>query len=445
MLPGIYRAVTTALVPPVRAYLLWRCRQGKEDRARLGERLGFPSANRTSEPLVWVHAASVGEAVSVLGLIARLREDRPALQLLMTTGTVAAARLMRERLPTGVLHQFVPVDAPRAVERFLDHWRPDLALWVESELWPNLVLATQRRGVPMVLVNGRLSAGSEARWRLIPGLIHPVLSAFALCLAQDQVQAERFRRLGAPRVASVGDLKAAAAPLGANPETLSLLRRYIDGRPVWLAASTHGGEEELVAAAHARIAATQPRLLTIIAPRHPTRGVGIATMLASQGLRVSRRSAGEPIDGNTEVYLADTMGELGVFFRLAGIAFIGGSLVAKGGHNPFEAARLDCAILHGPDMRNCAGMAGALDQAGGALTVENAESLAAAVSRLLADPHERATRAKAAARAAAESAGALDAVLDQLAPWLDPLAPNTASEFEPIRLRRVGGSADARA
>src|SRR5262249_24523594 len=155
-------------VPPVRAYLLWRCRQGKEDRARLGERLGFPSANRTSEPLVWVHAASVGEAVSVLGLIARLREDRPALQLLMTTGTVAAARLMRERLPTGVLHQFVPVDAPRAVERFLDHWRPDLALCVESELWPNLVLATQRRGVPMVLVNGRLSASSEARWRLIP-------------------------------------------------------------------------------------------------------------------------------------------------------------------------------------------------------------------------------------------------------------------------------------
>ena len=171
MLPAVYRGGTAALAPLVRAYLLWRCRQGKEDRARLGERLGVAGATRPSGPLVWIHGASVGEAVSVLGLVTRLCDERPGLELLMTTGTVAAARLLQDRLPAKVIHQFVPIDAPRAVERFLDYWRPNLALWVESELWPNLVLATRRRNIPMVLVNGRLSAGSEARWRVVPGLI----------------------------------------------------------------------------------------------------------------------------------------------------------------------------------------------------------------------------------------------------------------------------------
>jgi 3-deoxy-D-manno-octulosonic-acid transferase len=179
MLPAAYRGATAAFAPLVRAYLRWRCRRGKEDPARLGERLGIASAARPTGPLVWVHAASVGEAVSILELIARIRDGRPGLSLLMTTGTVAAARLMQNRLPPDVLHQFVPIDLPRAVSRFLDHWRPDLALRVESELWPNLVLATSRRGIPMVLVNARLSARSEARWRAVPGLIRPVLAGFA--------------------------------------------------------------------------------------------------------------------------------------------------------------------------------------------------------------------------------------------------------------------------
>jgi 3-deoxy-D-manno-octulosonic-acid transferase len=255
------------------------------------------------------------------------------------------------------MHQFVPVDLPSAVAQFLDHWRPELALWVESELWPNLALATRGRGIPMILVNARLSARSEARWRAVPGLIRPILSSFALCLAQDETQAERFRRLGARRVISVGDLKAAAGPLAADPRQLALLRRQTGERPCWLAASTHAGEEEIAAEAHSVVARTHPGLLTIVAPRHPARGAAIAAMLRGRGLRVARRAAGEPISASTEIYLADTMGELGLFFPLAGIAFIGGSLVPKGGHNPFEAARLDCTILHGPDMRNCAAMA----------------------------------------------------------------------------------------
>src|SRR5579862_604936 len=195
--PALYRLLTAAAAPLVKLYLDARCRHGKEDPERLGERLGIASAPRPPAPLVWVHAASIGEANSVMALIERILAERPGMELLITTGTVAAARLLEGRLPHRARHQFVPVDLPRAVERFLDYWRPDLAIWVESELWPNLVLATHRRGTPMLLANARLSARSFAHWRALPGLVRLVLRAFALVLAQDEVQAERFRRLGA--------------------------------------------------------------------------------------------------------------------------------------------------------------------------------------------------------------------------------------------------------
>src|SRR3954447_13605361 len=224
VLPTLYRAVTAALMPLVLLYLKRRQRRGKEDGARVGERLGIASARRPSGSLVWIHTASVGEATSVLALMQRIVEQRPGVEILATTGTVAAARLLETRLPNGVRHQFVPIDMPRPVERFLDHWRPDLAIWVESELWPNLVLSTHGRGIPMVLLNGRLSDRSQARWRALPGMIRPILGAFALCLAQDELQAERFRRLGASAAASVGDLKAAAEPLAADPAVFAKLR-----------------------------------------------------------------------------------------------------------------------------------------------------------------------------------------------------------------------------
>ncbi|MFI4947510.1 MAG: 3-deoxy-D-manno-octulosonic acid transferase [Alphaproteobacteria bacterium] len=434
--PALYRSLTAAATPLAVLYLSARRRQGKEDGERLPERFGIASAPRLPLPLVWLHAASVGEASSVLALIERILAERPGIEVLITTGTVAAAALLHGRLPLRARHQFVPVDLPRAVERFLDHWHPDLAIWVESELWPNLVLAIHRRGIPMLLANARLSAGSQARWRVLPGLVRPVLQSFALCLAQDEMQAERFRRLGASPVASVGDLKAAAAPLAVDPAALDALRHAVGARPVWLAASTHSGEEEIAAAAHGRIARDHPGLLTILAPRHPVRGPGVAAMLRARGLRVARRSQGEAIAADTDIYLADTLGELGLLFRLAGIAFIGGSLVRKGGHNPFEAARLDCAVLHGPDMANCAAMAGALDAGGAAQTVSDAASLAAAVSRLIADPAERARRTELGAQIAAASTGALDAVLDRFAPWLDALAP-IATPPMPAAARRA--------
>lgn len=398
------------------------------------------STDRPHGIVIWVHAASVGEAISVLALIERIIAQRPGVEILLTTGTVASARLLAERLPNRARHQFVPVDLPPAVDRFLDHWRPDLAIWVESELWPNLVLGTRRRGVPMLLLNGRLSARSFERWRAMSGLIRPVLQSFALCLAQDEQQAMRFRALGAPDATSVGDLKTASPSLAANPARLAALRGQIGDRPVWIAASTHPGEEEIAAAAHGVAAREHPGLLTIIAPRHPARGAAITETLRATGLTVARRSCNESPTADTDIYLADTLGELGLLFRLAGIAFIGGSLVPKGGHNPFEAARLGCAILHGGDMTNCAGMAASLDRAGAALTVHDAAGLGEAVARLLRDPGERRARAKAAARVAATGSEVLDRVLLRLAPFLDALAPVVQNPLPPgIWSTRPGG------
>jgi 3-deoxy-D-manno-octulosonic-acid transferase len=280
----------------------------------------------------------------------------------------------------------------------------------------------------MVLLNARLSARSYSRWRHWPRLIGTILRAFDLCLAQDQRQAARFRSLGARQVAALGDLKAAAPALPFDRSELLHLRGEIGSRPLWLAASTHTGEEKVAAQVHRDLAAHHPGLLTIIVPRHPARGDAIGVMLAEQGLRIARRAHGDPVTRDTQVYLADTMGELGLFYRLAGIAFVGGSLAAKGGaakggHNPFEAARLGCAVLHGPDMSNCAAMAAALAAADAAETVSGAAALAQSVSALLADQRLRAKRAAAATRVAAAGLGVLDAVLERLAPWLDRVAP----------------------
>ena len=402
---------------------------------RLRERKGIPGAVRPQTALVWIHAASVGEATAMLALIERLLDARPTLEVLVTTGTVTSAHLLEGRLPARAQHQFVPADLPRWVARFLDYWRPDLAIWVESELWPNLVLATHARGIPMALVNARLSARSFARWQRWPGLIGPMLGAFSQCLAQDEEQAGRFRRLGAREACVVGDLKAAAAALPVDRWQLAELAGRIKERPRWLAASTHSGEEEIAAGVHLQVAANYPGLLTIIVPRHPARGDAIQRMLVAHRVSVARRSCDEPITDQTNVYLADTMGELGLFYRLAGIAFVGGSLVAKGGHNPFEAARLDCAVLQGPDTRNCARMASDLAAAGAAETVSDADSLARAVAALLDDPRLRAKRAAAGRHVADAGSGVLDVVLDQLAPWLEPLAPERSFAEPPRSLR----------
>ncbi|HUZ72782.1 MAG TPA: 3-deoxy-D-manno-octulosonic acid transferase [Stellaceae bacterium] len=423
-----YRGLSGALGPAIDFYLARRLARGKEDRDRFAERRGHAGRARPPGPLVWVHAASVGEAVSMLSLIDRLLVDRPGLGVLVTTGTVTSARLLAHRLPADrAWHQYVPVDRTAYVRRFLDHWRPDLALWVESELWPNLLTETHARGIPLLLLNGRMSASSFRRWGRFRGLIGPLLASFALCLAQDAAQADRFQRLGAVNAATVGDLKAAAAPLPVDEAQFAQLAAAVGARPLWLAASTHEGEEEIAGFVHRALMHAASGLLTIVAPRHPARAGAVRAMLEARGLVVAQRSAGEAVGAATDVYLADTLGELGLFYRLAGIAFVGGSIARKGGHNPLEAALLDCAILHGPDMSNCATMARGLAAAGATITVTDGPSLAAAVGRLIADPVERAARAAAASGVAAHNRDVLDAVMARLAPWLDRLARHEAA------------------
>jgi len=426
----LYRAATILAGPLVRLFLLGRLARGKEERARLGERFGKASRPRPEGPLVWVHAASIGEAVSMLALIDAIIAERADISILVSTGTVTSARLLASRLPAErAFHHYVPVDRPAYVRRFLDHWRPDLALWVESELWPNLILDTAAREVPLLLINARMSQQSFEGWRRWPRLVTPVIGAFDLCLAQDVVQAERLRQLGARRALCVGNLKSAAGPLPASEAELAKLAAHVAGRPLWLAASTHEGEEEAAAEAHRALRRRWPDLLTLIVPRHPARAGAVAQMLRGMGLAVARRSLAEPIGAETDIYLGDTLGELGLFYRLAGVAFIGGSLVPMGGHNPLEAALLDCAVLHGPDMSNCAAVARDLATAGAALPVRDAEELAAQVAALLADPAERARRAAAGLDVAADNRAVLQAVLERIAPWLDRLTPHAASAY----------------
>ena len=418
--PSSYRGASALAAPLVHAWLAHRRRRGKEDVARFGERLGRASVPRPAGRLVWMHGASVGEGLSLLPLVARLRAARPALHVLVTTGTVASARLLRQRLPDGALHQFVPVDRPGAVRRFAGHWRPDLAVWVESELWPNLVLETAARGVPMLLVNARMSERTAARWRKMPRLARPLLDSFARILAQTEADAARFRALGARRVVVRGNLKHDAPPLPADANAVATLRRAVAGRRLWIAASTHDGEEAMVAEAHLSLRATFPGLLALVAPRHPERGDEVARLFRRRGLATARRARNEAITPETAVYLADTLGELGLVYRLGEVAFVGGSLVPRGGHNPLEPARLDCAIVTGPWMENFAEARAALDGAGAVVQADGAAALAGAVGALLEDGAARRRGRIAAATVAERLGGATEAALGLICEHLGP-------------------------
>ena len=423
----LYRAASSIGGPLIRAYLGLRRARGKEDGARFPERLGRAGRARPEGPLVWAHAASVGESLSLLPLLERLVADWPGLNIVMTTGTVSSARVLEGRLPARCFHQFIPVDRVAYVRRFLDHWRPSLALWAESEFWPNMIVETTDRGIPMVLINGRVSPRSFAGWRRFPGLIRALLGRFRKCLAQAETDAERLRALGAPDARCVGNLKYAVPPLPVDEAELARLRAAVGGRPVWLAASTHAGEEEIAADTHRILKAIHPGLLTVIVPRHAERGAGIAALLRGRGLTVARRAAGEAIVPATDVYLADTMGELGLFYRLAGIAFMGKSLVPLGGQNPLEAARLGSTIIHGPHMMNFEDVCERLNAAGAAVRVANADGLRAAVARLIADGGERARLAEAARALVEREAHVLDAVTAEIEAFLKPLFEERAA------------------
>ncbi len=366
--------------PVARRVLARRLKAGKEDPDRLGERLGIPGRDRPPGRLIWFHAASVGEALSLLPLVEAVLEAAPDAHVLLTTGTRTSAALMQARLPARAIHQFVPVDTGPAVRRFLGHWRPDLAIWTESELWPRLITATRARDVPMLLVNARLSDRSARQMRRLGAYAASLLARFDAILAQDDLQAERLLRLGAPaqRVTVTGSLKDSAQPLPHDAGALRHLMRLTAGRTVWLAASTHPGEEEIVVAAHREARRTHHGLMLVLAPRHPDRGPALAAWLRDAGWIVAQRAAGEDPDRRTEVYVAHTLGEMGVWYRLWAVSFVGGSLVPGiGGHNPFEPALLGSAILAGPHVENFGAVYARFRRAGALVQVHDPEALGA--------------------------------------------------------------------
>jgi 3-deoxy-D-manno-octulosonic-acid transferase len=352
----------------------------------------------------------------VLPLIERICAR--GVEMLVTTGTVTSGGLAAQRLPRGVIHQFLPVDVPRYMRRFLDHWKPDLALFVESDLWPNMMIEASHRGVPMIMINGRLSPNSFQRWRYLPNTIGNLLQRFDLCLASTPGDAERLNESGAPRIVTTGNLKLDVPAPPADKTKLIALQDAIAGRPVIAAASTHAGEESIVIEAHKRLRNNFPQLLTLIAPRHAERGPGVVEIAAAAGLTVAQRSRGELPRAGIDIYVADTMGELGLIYRLAPIVFIGGSLVRHGGQNPVEAAKLGAAILHGPHIWNFAEIYAALDTARGAELVNDADRLTAGIAAWLADPAAGARAAEAARVTVEALGGALEHTLQSLDPYL---------------------------
>ena len=399
-----YRFATAALSPLAPLLLRRRILRGKEHHERSDERLGFASQARPQGELVWVHGASVGECVAALPLIDVLL-TREGSNVIVTSGTVTSAKVMSDRLPPRAIHQFVPIDTPAATARFLDYWKPQIGLFVDSDIWPNLVLGAGRRGVRLALVNARMSQRSFDSWRWAPHTARALLSAFDVCLAQDEEIASRFRNLGAPNVSVIGSLKADAPVLPADPQKLAALRQAIGARPIFLAAQTHSGEEETILPAHDALRKRFADLLTIVVPRHPQRGTDIAMLCGTRNARL--RSGGQMPAADTAVYIADTMGELGLFYRLVPFAFVGGSLIHHGGQNPLEPAKLGCAVLAGPHTFNFATAYQEIFRVQGSGLVRTSGEIAELAATLYADPQKARAMGEAASTGAKTLGGAV--------------------------------------
>ena len=433
---ALYRLAGYAVLPLVPLLLAWRTSKGKEERGRRNERYGRPSIERPQGPLVWIHVASVGETNAVMPLITRLAAE--GLTVLLTSVTVTSARVAAQRLPPGALHQYAPLDIEPIIERFLDAWKPDLALFFESELWPTTMARLAARRIPEIRINARMTARAYRRWRRLARAMRPLFEGVELALAQGEGDAERLRALGLTRVECVGNLKFDVPAPGFEPAAIEAFRAATEGREIFLAASTHEGEESVAAAAHRTLRRAQPSLLTVIVPRHPVRGPALAAALAAEGFVVALRSRGEPITAATDLYIADTLGELGLFYRSAPVAFIGGTLVPVGGHNPIEAALLGTAVLHGPMVENAREIYAALDAGTGQAPVGDAAELAAALAPLYADRDAARALAERGAAALTPFSGALEATIAALRPYLTPLVVAARiGQPDMVRLRRA--------
>ncbi|WP_163266044.1 lipid IV(A) 3-deoxy-D-manno-octulosonic acid transferase [Chelativorans alearense] len=414
-----YRWAGAAAYPLVGGYIAWRVSKGKEDRTRRHERYGRPSQMRPPGPLVWVHAASVGETVAVVGLIEHFLAS--GINIVLTTGTVTSASVAAERLGDRVIHQYVPLDLKPAVSRFLNHWSPDLAIMAESEIWPITILELGARRVPQVLVNGRMSDRSFERWRKRPFLSEALLENIAHVIAQSEVDGERFRKLGARPVTVSGNLKVDTALPPADSKALARLKAAIGTRKVWAAVSTHEGEEKIAAEVHRMLRRRHPDILTVIVPRHPDRAAALKASFAADGLNVVCRSGGEPIGARTDIFLGDTIGEMGLYLQLTEIAFVGRSLTGEGGQNPLEPAMLGTAVLSGLNVQNFRDAYRRLIDCGGARLVRDKQMLAGAVNFLINNDDMRRSMIAAGQTAVEEMSGALSRTLIALEPFIHPL------------------------
>lgn len=397
-----------------------RARRGKEDADRLPERWGIASQPRPEGALIWIHGASVGESLSALGLIEALQKTFPSVILLMTTGTRTSAAILKVRLPADVIHQMLPCDIPKSIQSFLDFWKPSLALFIESDLWPNVLYQTQQRDIPTLLLNGRISDKSFKRLKWVRPLFSPLIQKFKLCLVSSPLQAERLASLGA-RMQLTGNLKFTTPPLTCDEEELNRLKKAFGQRPLWLAASTHPGEEALILKAHQRLRQRFPKLLLILAPRHPHRVLEIQGLGEKMSLRLSIYSDEQEKKGSLSTahgLLVDTLGDLGLFYRLSPLVFMGGSFVSVGGHNLIEPAQLGCAVLHGPLMEKNQDVADAFAQAGAAYIVGGEEELAEKVALLLKEPHKREELVEKAHHLVNSQKKVLDEVLEILEQWI---------------------------
>ena len=423
---ALYRAAARAATGLFHLLFALRSRSGKEIAARKGERFGRTALPRPKGHLVWIHAASVGETMSVLPLIDALAARGS--KVLLTTVTVTASQVAEKRLPEGCIHQFIPYDAPGPIGRFLDHWSPDLAMVVESEIWPCLFMDLRSRAIPFVLVNGRLSDGSSRTWSRVPRIARHVFECPDAVLAQSDADAERFRRLGCRNVQMTGNVKFDAAEPPVREEDLAVFRKEIGSRPVWLAALTHPGEDEVVLDAFETLRHDLPDLLLIIVPRHPARAGDVRDMAVGRDYSVASRKNQQRVSEEIDIYLGDTLGEMGLFYRSAPVTFLGGSLVDVGGHNPVEAALLGSALVTGPKVSNARAVYKDFWSHGAALRIEEAGDLADRVLTLFRVPGRAEAQAETARKLVEAGRGALEKTLDMLQPHLNGNSRDTEAE-----------------
>lgn len=414
-----YKNLTNAGLPLIKVYLNVRKRKGKEDLSRFGEREGIPSIKRPKGKIIWMHGASVGETLSMLPLINLITEKYPDYYVMVTSGTITSAEIMKKRLPERAFHQYIPVDIYAYAERFINYWKPHVALWFESDFWPNLLYCAKKSNVPVILLNGRISDRSFKRWQMFPSFSKELQSLFTMSLGQTKEDADRLRLLGAKETDSVGNLKFAMSDIPFDEEKLHTLQEQIGNRPVFLAASTHFGEETIIAEIHKELKNKIPELLTIIVPRHQTRGNLIKEDLIKMKLNVSQRTQNQGITENTDIYLADTIGEMGIFYRLAEVCFIGGSLVKHGGQNFLEPFKLSTAVIAGPYMYNFKEMTEKALKQKAIYQIENKDDLYEKAFTLLTNYKEKEVTIRNAKEFAQAEAEVLNLVFQKIKKWLD--------------------------